>query len=417
MRPFRFVIHLREQGWEPVVLTIAAKGQQLTPRETELLEGIQIIKLNPPFDRTLSSESQLKPYQVGEKKVKPKIKKSNGFLTKFDHNLPVDSWLFLFMLQYKKIVNIVEEIKPDVLYGTGDPWSGLLVPQWLAKRFKIPFVADFRDPWTLCKVRMHDRFSPSIALDKYFERKIVETADMVLFQAGKTEEKYKTYYAKQAKATQTIYNSYDLALMKNNKIEEETKPGSRLKIGFFGKFRLMSPAKIIIDVLAEIKDSQGEIYKNIHVFSYGPLNEVDQKDASAGGVSAQFHQCDAVPLEHAATELQKYDILFLSTDPRRDEIIPAKLFEYFSAGKPILSLSPNPEVGELLEMTGAGIQFKIEDKAEIVALLTKCAEEKQQGKPISFPANLQHEKIKQFEACQTTRELAELFDKLIVSRG
>ncbi len=417
MRPFRFVIHLRECGWEPVVLTIAAKGQQLTPREAELLEGIQIIELNPPFDRTLSSESQLKPYQAGQKKTKLKIKKNRNFLTKLDRHLPVDSWIFFYILQYNKIVNLVEEIDPDVVYGTGDPWSGLLVPQWLAKRFKIPFVADFRDPWTLCKVRMHDRFSPSIALDKYFERKIVETANVVLFQAGKTEEKYKAHYAKQVKSTQTIYNSYDLALMKNSKTEEKIKQDSRLKIGFFGKFRLMSPAKIIIDVLSDIKTNQGEIYKNIHVFSYGPLNEVDQKHASAGGVSAQFHQCDAVPLELASAELQKYDILFLSTDPRRDEIIPAKLFEYFSAGKPILSLSPNPEVGELLARSGAGIQFKISDKVEIATLLAKCAIEKQSGKLISFPADPQPEKIKQFEARETTRELAELFDKLLPSHG
>ena len=82
MRPFRFVIHLRDFGWEPVVMTIAAKGQQLTPREAELLEGIRIIELAPPFDRTLASESQLKPFQ-SQHKAEPKIKKQEGFYLRF----------------------------------------------------------------------------------------------------------------------------------------------------------------------------------------------------------------------------------------------------------------------------------------------------------------------------------------------
>ena len=35
---------------------------------------------------------------------------------------------------------------PDVVVATGSPWTGLLVGRDLAKRFGVPFIADFRDP-------------------------------------------------------------------------------------------------------------------------------------------------------------------------------------------------------------------------------------------------------------------------------
>ena len=50
------------------------------------------------------------------------------------------------------------------------------------------------------------------------------------------------------------------------------------------------------------------------------------------------------------------DLLLLSTHPLRDDIIPAKLWDYLLADRPILSLCPNPEVGEWIDRYRAGIQ-------------------------------------------------------------
>lgn len=56
MRPFRFAIHLREYGWEPTVLTIAAPGQELTDKEAALLRDVSVLSVKPPFDRVLAHD-------------------------------------------------------------------------------------------------------------------------------------------------------------------------------------------------------------------------------------------------------------------------------------------------------------------------------------------------------------------------
>lgn len=415
MRPFRFVIHLKEFGWEPVVLCIAAKGQQLTKKEAELLAGIEIIELQPPFDRTISSESQLKPYQ-NEKNREVRSGKQNRLIHAFDRNLPVDSWLFFFLTQYGKIKKVIERVEPDILFSTGNPWSSLVLGGRLAKCFDLPYVADFRDPWTLCKTLQNKRWPVSIAIDKALERKIVKTADLLLFTAHETEKKYRRHYADIIKTTQTITNSFDLAWMKSRS-RYHPKPlptPNAFNIGFFGKFRQMSPASLIIDLLAFIKQKDPQSMRNINIYSYGSLNEEDQNLAGQKGVSACFHQRDAVPLENAIDELQIYDILLISSERARNEIIPAKLMEYLASGLPVLSLSSNPEVGEILTETGTGLQFDTQNLTSAAEFLVKYCRKKIAGKGgVSFPFQPKPEKVAQFEARETTRQLSEIFNRLI----
>ena len=38
--------------------------------------------------------------------------------------------------------------RPDVVFATGNPWSSLVAGLEISRQLDVPFVADFRDPWT-----------------------------------------------------------------------------------------------------------------------------------------------------------------------------------------------------------------------------------------------------------------------------
>lgn len=419
MRPFRFVIHLKEFGWEPTVLTIAAEGQELTEKEARLLEGIDIVELQPPFDRTTAAESQL------GKASKQKKSASSGHsfgLGLLDHQFPVDTWLLFFWMKYRQILRVVQRVQPHVMWSTGDPWSGLVIGGQLARRFGIPWVADFRDPWTLSKVRSEGQWALTQAINRFCERRVLETADVVLFQAGQTERVYQRHYAEMRLRTTTIYNSYDPAVFEDPVELEGTSAqaaseGDRLRIGFFGRFRSMSPASLMTDVLAEARRRHGSAAEAIEVHSFGPLNEEDARYAEAKGVREHFRRQEAVPLEKALSALRQFDLLLVSTEPRRDQIIPAKLLEYLAAGRPVLSFSRNPEVAEILERTGTGAQFDpMQRTGEVADLLVECLEAKRENQPLPIPFEPRPEEIRKFSAQATTKELADLFDA-VLQRG
>lgn len=330
-----------------------------------------------------------------------------------DKNFPIDTWLPLFFLRMNQIKKEIENIDPDVLWSTGDPWSAHWLGQKMVGKLGLPWVADFRDPWTLGNVNLKERSEWSANLDKKAERKIIEEASVLTFTSRTTEDLYKNYYKLADSQTATVYNCFDLKLYDKPEQDEPLFDDRYLNLLFFGKFRRLSPARPLIEVLAKI--SQGADGNDIplRIHSFGNLTEEDTAYAHEKGVLNYFKAHTPIPAEEALSVLPRADVLWLSTDPDRKNIIPAKLWDYLAAEKPILSIAPNPEIREILKETGAGIQINHKETQKVARLLHQCILAKQQGKPLPIPASINKEKIKEYEATQITQKLACIFDDLV----
>jgi len=445
MRPFRFAIHLREFGWQPTVLTIAAEGQELTEKEARLLSGVEIVRLRPPFDRSTSAESQLGLASeqaegdgrgsLGTRGIqqpgsgaasssrettsdRPLLQRLlKRALDGFDRQFPVDTWLLFFLLKYRRIARVVRRVRPHVLWSTGDPWSGLVVGAHLRRRFGIPWVADFRDPWTLSSVRPQEKSRLTRATNRFFERRVLKAADAAVFAAEATEAKYRAHYADLSPRTTTIYNSYDPTVFDDpgagGASVAPASSAERLDVGFFGRFRELSPATPLIDALSAVRRTHGAaVAASIRVHSFGPLSAADAHRAERRGVRDSFRRRNAVPLEQALSALRRFDLLLVSTHPCRDDIVPAKLWEYLAAGRPVLSLSKNPEVERILERTGTGVQFDPEAPDTVAGLLAESLSNKRAGQPLQLPFDPRPEAIQAFSARATTEQLADLFSSV-----
>lgn len=431
MRPFRFALHLKDFGWEPVVLTIAASGQHMTPKEKQLLSEIEIIEIRSPFDWTSSSESHLgtnvetRPLADRSKAVAGTPRRSRGLgeivLETLDRQFPTDTWLLLFAAKYRELQRIVRRVQPDILWCTGDPWSGLVAAQRLAERTDLPWVADFRDPWTLSGLRTAGQWPLSRRADAYFERRIIESADVVVFQTSSVDKSYRIHYDDVDFDTRVITNSFDPSVFDDPITFDTAKatPVSHadgLHIGFFGRFRAMSPASLIIDALSIVRRRDPDQARRIYVHSFGSLNETDSSYAGECGVATSFVREDAVPLQDSLAVLRGFDLLLVSTDVSREHIIPSKLFEYLAAGRPILSLSRNPEVRTILEETGTGIQLDPLRPEAVADCLIRCLEACDERRTLPVPFQPEAPAIARFEARETTRQLATIFDEITESR-
>lgn len=416
MRPFRFAIHLREFGWEPTILTIASPGAQLTDKEAHLLKDIRVLTIASPIDRTFRSESQLGA--PSGKGGRSRQGAPASWITALDRQFPVDTWLPLFAAKFGTMLRQAAKVNPQVVWATGDPWSGLVAGQWLSKRLGVPYIADFRDPWTLSEVRTREKWAWVKRIDRNAERRVVAGADVLMFQTRQVADAYQECYARLDPAIVVIGNSFDPDVFDDPIAAEGGANGqgilsdrsAMLRIGFFGRFRTMSPAAPIMDALAELQKRQASLAARVCIHSFGPLSEADAARAHAHGLEAQFVCEDAVPLERALSVLRRFDLLLVSTDMRRRYIIPAKIFEYLAVGRPILSLSPNPEVGEMLQRTGTGVQ--IQDKAAVARLLADCVHARELGQPLPIPFDPKPEEIMRYDARATTREFARTLDAL-----
>lgn len=408
LRPFKFAKHLMNLGWNVKILTIGTSSDELTDREKEALKNVEIIPVTPPFDRTASSSKSNK-----------KKSSSKSFFDKIgewvDKHTPADTWIYLFLMRYFQILKKVKAAKPDIIWCTGDPWSGLWLGDKIAKNLNVPLVADFRDPWTLTSVNLRNRSDFSRNMDQKMEKKIIQNADRVIFTSKAAQEAYKSYYSLTDSKTDTIYNSFDSTVQ--NQKEESGWDGkldkSKLNILFFGQFRRLSPAKPMADILRVLKKKSTNAFEHIQINSFGEMIPEEKKYIMDAGLESSFTEHEKVLPELSKTVLNKADLLLVSTHEKREHIIPAKLWEYLSIEKPILSITPNSEIGEILKRSGAGVHFHPKEKNKVADFLIQAVENKNSGKPIVSITDVTQSGRNEYDASATAGQLANILESLV----
>jgi glycosyltransferase involved in cell wall biosynthesis len=370
LRPFKFAIRLKKFGWNPTVLTIQSTKGLLSNNEQDLLNGVKIVEIAPPFDRTTSTAKEPSATQKGPNRV-------SGFISEqIDKHTPLDTWILLFLLRYSSIKKDVAKYKPDLIWSTGDPWSGHWLGHKLSNELKIPWIADFRDPWTLSEVNLRPRSLFSHWVDRKAERKYVKSADHLIFTSRQTEQLYKEHYHLQDDKTSTIYNAYDPLLNQKSIDWDVVLDDDYFHVLFFGQFRKLSPVEPIAKAVSLMSP---EKMNRLKIHSFGSMINKDAELIDMLNVEDQFVIHNPVLPSQTMNVLEKADLLLVSTDQRRKHIIPAKLWDYLATDRPILSIAPNPEVGTILESTGQGKQINPDHPKKIALFLEEQISEKEAG--------------------------------------
>lgn len=409
LRPYKFASHLTAFGWKPVVYTIGTPNEELTPREKKALHGVTIKEINPPFDRT-TDKKQSELHKDVEISHRIWTKWSERLAQWFDRQVPMDTWFFLFRSAYSEILKQAETLNPDIIWSTGDPWSGHWLGHKLSGDLKKPWIADFRDPWTLSGLNLRKRSFFSNRADRKLEKKFVSAADKLIFTSKATEELYRNFYSLNPGKADTIYNSFELqnkeAAVSTEQTWKANIDDSKLNLVFFGSFRRLSPIDPIADAVAELRD---DIQPHLRIHSFGSLEAEDKKKLESLGITDLFVTHEKVVPELAPAVFEKADLLLVSTSGERESIIPAKLWEYMISDKPILSITPNSEIGEILKKTGVGVHFHNSETSEIAGMLGRAIERKQSGEPV-LDFERKQEVIETYSAKNNTRKLAQIMN-------
>lgn len=415
-RPFKFAIHLKKYGWDPHVITIRETKETLTEKEKALLADIPIYKIKSPFDFThrLNNGFAYSGFSKNDKEVEEKSSSLSpkSIINWVDKQIPIDSWLPLFILRKNYVTNIIRDIQPDMLWSTGDPWSSHWLGSKIVESLHIPWVADFRDPWTLGDVNLKNRSKFSFQADQKEEKKVLKKATACTFNAKRTAILYDNAYDHLEIDSTTVYNCYDSTLFNDTDTTVDAFKDDTLNLVFFGKFRPLSPITPFINLLEKIYKVDADAARRIRMYSFDKLEEKDQALAKEKGVLDNLSVLEHQPLEDTLPYLTQADALWLSTHPKRKNIIPAKLWDYLAAKRPIISIAPNPEIEGILNQTKAGIQINPDDTTALVNLLIQCVEAKQANRAMPIPVSFDDKAIKQYDAEVVTGQLVDIFDRL-----
>jgi glycosyltransferase involved in cell wall biosynthesis len=260
---------------------------------------------------------------------------------KLDHLSFPDNKVFCLPFLWRKIN------RPDIIVISCPPFS-LALTLFLAK--KTPCIIDYRDQWTGSYLGKYTlKFEEHLACK--IERQIVNKSSAIVTVTKKTGDYLKKKYPGNKNKIHLIRNGYDeLAFTKTYKRNEINK----FTLTYMGSFSDIIQPYPIFEGFKEFFISNPELQENI-VFKYiGPsmIEKLKEKAKNAG--LKNLITTGYLPHKEALYELTASDLLILIGGSEKEDswLIPGKLYQYLRTGLPIIAITKNNEIKDLIGSSG-----------------------------------------------------------------
>jgi glycosyltransferase involved in cell wall biosynthesis len=405
-RVTKFAKYLPLFGWKPYVLTI--KEVEYFAKDYSLLEYI------PREVETIRTGSfdPLRVWSILRNILKKGKRKDKPVKAYPSRRSKLFSWLFFpdnkvgwIPFALMNGLKLCRKEKFDLIFSSSPPPS-LHLTGYLLKRFTgIPWIADFRDPWTGYKF---ENFPTPfhLFLKKRMERFIINKADKVITANPAITRDFENRLSHPQKIC-LIHQGYD---------EEDFQkvlfsPSEIFTIGYLGTLSPDCDPEPFFAALGELI-GEGIISKDkirfVHVgLSMGiDLDNLIEKYKLKEVVQEKGYLSHPDSLK----EMANVSLLLLVTSDH-PLIFPAKVFEYLRLKKPILGiLPPKSQIAEFLIEMKAGIVVSPKDEDGIKQGLLLYFKNFTEGK---ITSDINEEWINKFERKSITLKLTSLFDEVV----
>ncbi len=377
--------YLCELGWNVDVVSRELAGCASTPDVVRVRD-----RLSPARSGAVEGASASVPKGRLRGSV---LRKSAGFLCFPDRQV---GWLPSATTAAARLIG---RRQYHALLSTGPPHSAHLAAALLSKRFRIPWIADYRDLWTGNPYQNAVRSGPLSAI---VERVVMRRASSISTVAPALEDTLKRLLP--AASIHVIPNGPDIALEAS--IEPATPAAFNIcytGLLYNGK-RCPDPLFAAIRHLRDERQAAGRL---VTIDFYGPDEAYVLDRAKAFDVADCVKASGVIPRDEVLRKQREAAVLLilLNMDPRTAGEFGSKIFEYMSARRPILAIGPpHSVVRSLLQESGIGL-FAADARACAEALL-QLYESYQSGRH-EFVQNPQW---KPFDARQMARAFAGLLD-------
>jgi glycosyltransferase involved in cell wall biosynthesis len=358
LRISRLCRHLPPHGIEPVVLSVQEKFYDRLDHSVVLPPQLRV-------QRTGAVLTPLDWYRRAKQLFASKVSgaytgngRGNGpaFLRRQALALleipdPYWGWYFPALRAGEKLI---QELNIDVIFSSGPPWISHLVAKQLKTRYKLPWVADFRDPWA--------HFLPEAKgprwrqrLQERLERQTIRTADLVICNTDRLREAFANQYSElDGNKFRTLTNGYeDATVSATAKSDGERRVFLHLG-SIYGLRRVDTFLEAIANLIRSGKLNpdgfklvfQGDLSPGFMVAAEHNVQDLKNKGC------LEFHP--RVNRDQAQSVLWNADLLLLFQGNHELQV-PAKFYEYLQTGIPIFAVTEDGALTDLLSSTRSGL--------------------------------------------------------------
>ena len=369
-RWLKFVKHLPELGWDPIV--VVPKNPEYpvidASLEKNIPESVQVIKLPiwEPYNIFKKITGRKKEERVSDGLIL--YDKEKSILEKISlwirgNFLIPDPRVFWVKPTTRKLLELIPELKPEAIITTGTPHSLHLIGYALKQKTGIPWIADLRDPWST--LDLFDKFYPTKFArnrQKRIEKRVLSEADKIITVSKSWAKELGDSLKKQVEVITNGFDEYD--------INSEIKPDpNKFVISHIGIITAFRNPDFLWKALNELCEENQLFSDKLHIQIIGTFDknleeELSKYEFLRDKISFSGY-INHTEVKHRYAESDCLLLLQNRTQNSQGHI-PGKVFEYLASGKPILALlEPNSDIGHILSELNAGKSCHFEDKQNI----------------------------------------------------
>jgi hypothetical protein len=358
LRWLNFSKYLPGLGWEPIIYT----PENPEPQETdntlikEIPANITIIKrpIWEPyrFYRIFSKrrrDERISTAFISEKKSNIIIDKVSNFI-RSNFFIP-DARKFWIKPSFRFLKKYISVNKIDLIVSSGPPHSMHIIAFLLKKELNIPWIADFRDPWTNIDYYKELLLTPRAdRKHRRLEKEVLMISDCILAVGPTMNEEFKKAGAKMVKTLTNGFDDYKLSAVKN-------KHDKKFSITHVGSIPRSRNAEILWKALADLTKTQEGFSDNLQINLIGKVDYSVTDSLKKYNLINFTAQHKYIPHLKALERMSMSQVLLLLINNTQNAkgILTNKFFEYLSVKRPILAIGPTDgDVANILAYTNAG---------------------------------------------------------------
>jgi glycosyltransferase involved in cell wall biosynthesis len=244
-----------------------------------------------------------------------------------------------------------------------------LIALGIKQKFNIPWIADFRDPWT--DIDFYSKLRLTKRADKIhhkMENQVLAAADrIVTVSPGCAKDLQKI----RGKQVEVIYNGFD----PEDYQFETPELDKNFSITHFGAFNKDRNPVSLWSALKELSAENQELKELLIVQLIGQTDDSVINDIKKNNLAGNLKVIDHLPHRAGLLQLSSSQLLLLPLNnaPNVKGILPGKMYEYLALKRPIVAIGPtNADYVKIIKETNSGFCHNPDDIEGLKATIKKC---------------------------------------------
>ena len=411
-RWLKFVKYLGNFDWEPIVYTPENPESPETDESLfkDIPENVTILK-NHIWEPYLAykkfmgrgREDKIQSAFLNEKKSNPLTENISVWI-RGNFFIP-DARKFWIKPSVRFLEKYIGKNPVDLLMSTGPPHSMHCIGQLVASKCNLPWIADFRDPWT------NIDFYSALKLTKWadqkhhrLEREVLKNASAVITVSKSMAEEFNNICKRNYDVITNGFDTDDIIPAANIITDK------KFSIAHIGSLVSSRNPHVLWEALKAILEQDKGFRDDLMIKLVGKVDFSVNNSIEQFGLSEYIEKTDYMPHNEVVKMQQQSQVLLLliNNTPNSKSILTGKFFEYLAARRPIICIGPpDGDAATILKGTNSGLVADFNDVQTMKENILTFYDQYKSGKLVSESRN-----IEKYSRKELTKSLSEIMNRV-----